>query len=571
MMRRSFSAFAILSLWGILGLFQAAVCSAQAPQLRYGVQADQKLSYKIGIEAQVGDGRVTHDGVITYIVKSATPDSFVITTSGGLNKQIHVNNPGMMGPPFGMMGPPMGMMGGPRMTGPTEVTFNRLGRAIAASNLNDLPFVLGWREMLVFEPLPATPQPTWVEEHGVSIVETERASRPVPMFFPGGGQSTTERAATERTEYAVVGSQPGAVKISKKYSLLSNPALTERTDMTGTGEVVFDPAQGVIRSITMHYELTEFSNGASTKAPIKLTCELLTGEALAQHEKEEADRQAKHQQMVAELQARAEGKGPQGKFGEGEREKLLEELKSGDWMRARTAADRLSQIAADDHPEDFSKPLAKLLANDNGLVQWAAAGAIAVWVTPEAEEALIDACESHSGPVRDNAIRALAKIPSEGGAEAVAGQLANSPKEAGEALLAMGPVAEEAVIGCLRERNREARKAACELLRKIGGEASLAALEAYGEKANEDELDAIDTAVGAIRGRLRRAARSGAPSFRTWRDASGQFEIEAVMVESKDSSVTLKKKNGATVKVPLEKLSDDDREYVKKQLAKAQE
>lgn len=179
MMRRSFSAFAILSLWGILGLFQAAVCSAQAPQLRYGVQADQKLSYKIGIEAQVGDGRVTHDGVITYIVKSATPDSFVITTSGGLNKQIHVNNPGMMGPPFGMMGPPMGMMGGPRMTGPTEVTFNRLGRAIAASNLNDLPFVLGWREMLSLSRFPPPPS-----RHGLRSTASPswKPSGPADLF-----------------------------------------------------------------------------------------------------------------------------------------------------------------------------------------------------------------------------------------------------------------------------------------------------------------------------------------------------------------------------------------------------
>jgi len=52
------------------------------------------------------------------------------------------------------------------------------------------------------------------------------------------------------------------------------------------------------------------------------------------------------------------------------------------------------------------------------------------------------------------------------------------------------------------------------------------------------------------------------PQCRTWTDRSGKHRTEASFVEAKDGKVTLKKKDGATISVPLESLSNADREYV---------
>ena len=47
------------------------------------------------------------------------------------------------------------------------------------------------------------------------------------------------------------------------------------------------------------------------------------------------------------------------------------------------------------------------------------------------------------------------------------------------------------------------------------------------------------------------ANASSQEEFRTWTDRSGTYHADAVLVEFKDGKVTLKKKDGTTVKVPL--------------------
>lgn len=51
---------------------------------------------------------------------------------------------------------------------------------------------------------------------------------------------------------------------------------------------------------------------------------------------------------------------------------------------------------------------------------------------------------------------------------------------------------------------------------------------------------------------------------RTWRDAAGKFSIEAKLIDvQNDTVVRLQKTTGDTINVPLAKLSDADREYIK--------
>ena len=59
------------------------------------------------------------------------------------------------------------------------------------------------------------------------------------------------------------------------------------------------------------------------------------------------------------------------------------------------------------------------------------------------------------------------------------------------------------------------------------------------------------------------SANSGQEEFRTWTDRSGTYHLDAVLVEFKDGKVTLKKKDGTTLKVLLQDLIDADRQYVK--------
>jgi thiol-disulfide isomerase/thioredoxin len=57
---------------------------------------------------------------------------------------------------------------------------------------------------------------------------------------------------------------------------------------------------------------------------------------------------------------------------------------------------------------------------------------------------------------------------------------------------------------------------------------------------------------------------------RTWSDASGKFKVEAEFVSSKDGKVVLRRADGKEITVPLSRLNDDDRKFVKEQAANAE-
>ena len=56
------------------------------------------------------------------------------------------------------------------------------------------------------------------------------------------------------------------------------------------------------------------------------------------------------------------------------------------------------------------------------------------------------------------------------------------------------------------------------------------------------------------------------PGHRVWKDAEGLFEIEAAFVVAKDDEVQLRKHDRSLVWIPLDKLSRDDQEWVRRRL-----
>jgi len=50
---------------------------------------------------------------------------------------------------------------------------------------------------------------------------------------------------------------------------------------------------------------------------------------------------------------------------------------------------------------------------------------------------------------------------------------------------------------------------------------------------------------------------------RTWTDTSGEFTIEAALLSKTPTTVTLQKEDGTSIQVPIEKLSEVDRDYLK--------
>jgi hypothetical protein len=73
--------------------------------------------------------------------------------------------------------------------------------------------------------------------------------------------------------------------------------------------------------------------------------------------------------------------------------------------------------------------------------------------------------------------------------------------------------------------------------------------------------------------RLKNAANAAAStppaaataSLRTWTDTSGKFRMEAAFVSVKDGQVTLEKTDGTRIRLPLDKLSPADQQFIAEQ------
>jgi hypothetical protein len=545
------------------------------PLLRYGFAAGKQYAFQVKIQAEAEKYDEVREGVLTYTVTSAKDKEFVLKPSGTLPAQIkpHANEIIMPRGPLGLMGP-RGFMGPGFQEG---ITFNRQGEKIVSRELTPLPYLLGDMELLVIEEFPVEAKSNWEKQREVEIVERDSGG-PFPRFAFGGsrladGKHTT---AKEQINYAIVKNDKDALEISKKYSLLASPEADKpnRFEMTGEGQFTFDLTEGVIKSFSMKYECRENEKNVIRKYPITLTYRLLSPEELAEQKKKAEEARA----------AAAKAKEPKD-FEPGERARLLRDLKSTDTHRIQTAADRLANAPVDDKPADVSKALALLLRHSDGWVQKSAAKALVVWATSEAENALVKASQSEDVFVRNPAIEALGKLKTAKAAEAVAVQMyqQNSRQEASKALKAMGPVAEDATIDCLKDRDMWVRAEACLVLQEIGGKKSLQALRDISLKLAGNASREASKAISAIELRLESEADAAAapedakakpansagstsaePSagLRTWRDASGTFSVEAVMLSQQDGKVVLQKKDGKTVRVPIAKLSPADKKYI---------
>ncbi|MCR4414463.1 MAG: SHD1 domain-containing protein, partial [Thermoguttaceae bacterium] len=481
-------------------------------------------------------------------------------------------------PPFPLGGPrfPRGPRFGP--PGPEGVTINRQGEMLVARDLDHLPYLLGDAELLVIEYLPAQAEATWVKQRDIVVQERKSSDGPFPpMMFapPGATPPTSQRGGTERTVYTIAGTTGDAIRVTKSYQLQTGVEAggVVRFNMTGSGEFQFDTKEGLIRTLSMKYDIQINEPNVTVRVPVTLTYRLLTPDELAQHKKRAEEARAK---LAA---AAAKAKAPQ-PFAPGERAKLLADLKSGDTGRMRAAADRLQKAEADEKASEVAAALAPLLSHPDHWVQGAAAKAMVVWVTPEAESALIKASASENFWVRTAAIEALGKLKTEQAAEAVAAQMYRNRGEVAKALKAMGPVAETAAIGCLKDRDTWARNEACQVLAEIGGPKALKALKAYAAKLSDFEARPARNAIAAIERRLgedkatsqeKPAQAAASPSkagparTRTWRDSSGVFEVQAALVRCEGDKVTLRRKDGKLIQVPLDKLSAQDRAYIEKQ------
>lgn len=482
-----------------IGVFWLLICPAvRGESLCYQGQPGQSFAYRVQITAEEAERIRNWEGVLSYEVRSVAEDRLTITCRGNLAETVKVRH-GPAGAPIVLPLPPAIRFPIPRFgTEESEepmVVIRTNGEIVESRRLENLPYLLGYRETLVFEPL-GDEDGQWSKKKEIDVVVLERLG---PVFAPapmGLGEQVKKRLrAHELARYRIAGKTEQGVLIERQYTLRTDQEVAGRPcfEVTGSGQIVFDRQLGRVRELKWEHWITENEELRSLRSRVEVSAQLLSSEEFAELEKR---RKAALEEAKARLaqQQKAQPLGP------GEKEVLIEELKSGDFFRQFRAAERLARAERQEPAEPVCEALLPLLESERGTLRLAAARALVVWATPTAKAKLLEALQDRRNPlVAGQAMLAIVPFASPEAAEIIAGRINELP-QAREALKQIGPPAEEAVLRQLYRVPVGMRTSLLDVLGAIGTEKSLEVLSGLLKQEPIDRPK-IEEAIRAIRQR----------------------------------------------------------------------
>jgi hypothetical protein len=445
-----------------------------AADLRYKFSVGQTNAYRVEIQVRSESG-----------LESTTGNVFLITTQVDTNMirlscraRLEVRREAQHGP-FGYMG---GMYpGGPAILPEgCEVQIDDCGRVLREAGGYPLPIPLGSLIPALLEPLPESPSPHWEFSNQASVMDFPLWLGPSTSFWPsqqfgspyymnyGPRQPMASVAVSQHVAYRITAKTPETITIHKQLtlkSLLKNGA-APRVSASSEGDLVFDPAAGLFKSMELQGTTESSTETSSRLATISLKGYLLQGAEL--------DAAAVPPSTLTTPQ-------PLVKLATNELQKLTVDLESSDLATRRQAAARLCRAELESPSPELVQRVASLCTStDNGIRQ-SAAIFLKTYGTTNEVPALLKLLKDSDWQARQNAIKGLGRLHDERAIDPLTDEVArgSSPaqQDAYTALVSIGSPAEPAVLELLKERNTETRRQACRILQQIGTSKSIEPLQ----------------------------------------------------------------------------------------------
>lgn len=362
----------------------AAQARRSSTPLRYAWQEGQVFAYEVEITADRDTYVDTMEGVITYTAKSGSDGQLKIGYSGGLSQK-KVKKPGQSSgsrsprfgpPPFPSMAPP-GFFGGTAFRGigstSNTITLSPQGVILALEGDSQLPYLLGNLSLLVFEPLPERPQPSWTVTHGVSITSGEGRRSGPPFFrppgFPGGPFGSNEPDKSKAGSGSVslsIQSDDGRLVTAKRQYQLNTPTTDgENSQISGNGAWTFNRELAVSESLDFSQQLTARDGNTTITVPVKIKYRRLSEPELAKHLEEQKKRLEEAKKRNAEA-AEKRAKTP---LSTKDRKKFLDDLRSADFHKAAPALQRLQGKSPEMLDKEIAAAVRALEDHENSLVR----------------------------------------------------------------------------------------------------------------------------------------------------------------------------------------------------------
>ena len=561
----------LTSVTAIVGLAGSA---AAAQDLKYAWEAEQKFSFNMTITVEDDERITTFKGTVHYAVDAADAEQLRFTYRGGLPessqlKQTNRNTGGgAFGGPFGPRGfprPGFGSPGSPfsrpafagKIQTTNRITMTPTGRVLALEGDSQLPYLLGNVSLLPFEMLPKGDQREWTLDSGVSISEQQESRRPFGSFGPHFQQDNKSvQAATEITRYSIQSQQGNLITIKKSYQLTAAAAGDgEAFDMNGAGTWVFDIQEHLPQSLDMNYKLIAKEGNSSTTFPISVKFTRLTAAELAKMEADAQREQEERQRKLAEEKAKAETP-----LTEEEKRRALASLAGRSESELKKVLAELETKSLAEPDPDITSAIARFVDHPEKDIREAARKALAKWsATYKRKFELANAYEGPS-PVTstDREVDSTTRLyvgqivqVQEHGSFWFPARIKSLPPSGKVEVefLSWGKPSRDAVLA-----RRNLQLAPEELDQPARPRTAPAPI---GSARTAAARSSAAAAVGA-------ASSASTGKLHTWSDASGRFNVQAEFVGFSDGKVTLRREDGRTVDVPLNKLSPTDQARVQK-------
>jgi len=365
-----------------------------------------------------------------------------------------------------------------------------------------LPFLLGPHALVAIEPLGDGQ--SWHRERTITLLTKKQQQNKSgfrgPMHVPFDPFNRRPKPkveidavaqAFERIGYELGESTGETVLIKKRYELktLDNDAAF-KLEISGTGETVFDLVERVPRQRTFQGTFSVTENNVGLRIPVKFTVNRVEGDAVADSRKA----------MMNPNDPIAEPK----QLADHELDDLLERIADRDRGKRWFALQHLMCAAPNERQAEVATALCDQLENKDPFTRERAALALRVWCDEEHVPAIISALDDTHWPVRRTATGILSNFRNARTAEAIAGIYKKDKITAKQALLNIGPIAEDATLTLLDESaDWTVRNDACNILEKIGTAKSLPRLKEIYDRETNLVQSSAEKAIKAIRQRER--------------------------------------------------------------------
>jgi hypothetical protein len=520
--------------------------AAQTP-LKYGGEVGQDFGYNIQITVEAPDRKLTYKGLARYKVKAVKHGNLELYFEGGLNEstaykaQAGARGPGRLGPR--MIGPPpfRHPFGNQTLAGVGHsmnwITLSPLGHVVTMKGNSQLPWALGNVSLLVFEDLPDAPQNAWRVDVGVTIGEKKEEGRGHLPHIPFSQPDPEKRSAgTDVSSFKIAREEGDLVTIEKTYQLQS-PNTDPPFEMTGGGTWVFNRKTARTESLEYTYKLVTKRPNATVTYPITVQAKPVAAEDLAKID--EAKRKALEDLQRKEAEKKSKAEAP---IAGAEREQLLATLRGSSPAELEGALAAVSGKAPRDDQE-VAAAIEPLLKHAD----------VAVREKAQAALARVSPTYKHKADLN----------------KVYRGDWMLDKANLGEPVKDSTPLPSGLIVAMKDHMTWYAVK----VLRVVDDNQVEVQYQGRGSRREKcpranlrlapPEVDQADVDASAPAPARPAAARTARSDFRTWKDTSGQFSVEAKYLGLDAGRVRLVGKDGRERKIPLEKLSAEDQQVVK--------